>query len=138
MNSIETVFRLIEPHWYAEPGATEEHIRKQEAVLQVHLPEDYRLFLKWSNGGEGQIGDLYFSPWPVNQIKDLNVGYLIPRYLPGVVGIGSSLGPLCFGFDYRFKPENPPFVSVPFGDFDFDSVVVLGETFQKALEKELL
>ena len=136
-NNMENLIRRIGSGWDSEPGATNEEIEAAQDDLQIQIPEDYRRFLMWSNGGEGQVGNLYLSPWPTHQLKAMNEGYLISQYLPGIIGIGSNLGTLCFAFDYRFNKTHPSFVSVPFGDCDFTSVTVLGESFQKALEQAL-
>ncbi|PFW67112.1 SMI1/KNR4 family protein, partial [Bacillus sp. AFS075960] len=45
--------------------STPAEIATLETTLGVSLPLDYKDFLTWSNGGEGQVGDLYLSMWTI-------------------------------------------------------------------------
>jgi cell wall assembly regulator SMI1 len=127
----------IKHTWSKGQETTESDIRRIETDFDVKLPDDYKEFLLWSNGGEGQIGGLYLSIWPIERLRELNEGYAINHYLPGILGIGSDGGGKCYGLDYRDNAVAPRFVQVPFGDLDFESLTVLGRTFREGLEQAL-
>lgn len=127
----------LAPNWSKKPGATNGLIEKVEQALGFHLPEDYKAFVRWSNGGEGQVGNIYLSLWRVENIKELNEDYQIGRYLPHVVGIGSDAGGECYAFDYRIRGAAPAFILVPFGDLEPEAVNVVGSSFREALENAL-
>ncbi|MFR2243924.1 MAG: SMI1/KNR4 family protein [Anaerobutyricum soehngenii] len=45
------------------------------------LPDDYKEFMLWSNGGEGNIGSQYLSLWKIEDLMQLNKEYQIQKYL---------------------------------------------------------
>src|SRR2546422_11076133 len=131
---MENLIEIIAPSWFKRAGAATEQIKQAEAALRMELPPDYKTFLSWSNGGEGQIGSAYFSFWSAEEIKDLNEDYQISKYLPGIVGIGTDGGGQCYALDYRMRPETPSLIQCPLGDFDFSSIVVFGSDFSEGIE----
>ena len=70
------------------------------------------------------------------ELKGLNDDYAIASYLPRVVGIGTDGGGDCFALDYR-DGGTPKLVSVPLGDLDAESVVVLADSLEAALRSKL-
>jgi SMI1 / KNR4 family (SUKH-1) len=89
---MEELLEIIAPLWFKRMGASAHQIAEAEAALGVQFPPDYRSFLSWSNGGEGQIGSRYLNIWNSGEIRKLNDDYQIGRYLPGIVGIGTDGG----------------------------------------------
>ncbi|AOI56433.1 SMI1/KNR4 family protein [Burkholderia diffusa] len=91
-----------------------------EKTLGVLLPLNYKNFLAWSDGGEGEVGDLYLSMWTVKQVVELNALYSITtRMGRGFVGIGTDGGYYCFALDLR---RDERFVVVPLGALAEDEV----------------
>ena len=135
--SVKEPFEIIAPFWSKRAGASAEQIGQAEAALGVQFPPDYGSFLSWSNGGEGQIGSRYLSIWSSDEIRKLNDDYQIGRYLPGVVGIGTDGGNLCYALDYRADAEAPRLVQCALGDLDLASIVLLGSTFRNFIEAAL-
>jgi hypothetical protein len=127
----------IAAHWFKNDGATGEQILEVERLLRFVLPEDYKVFLRWSNGGEGNLGRDYLSLWPIEQVGQLNEDYQIDRYLPMVLAIGSDGGGECFALDYTTSATRPALIRVPFGDLDPDCCEVIGPTFREGLERLL-
>jgi hypothetical protein len=134
---MEGLFEIIEPFWFKRGGASAEQIGHAEAALKVQFPPDYWSFLSWSNGGEGQIGSRYLSIWSSDEIRKLNDDYQIGRYLPGVVGIGTDGGSLCYALDYRANAEVPRLVQCALGDLDLASIVLLAPTFRSFIKASL-
>lgn len=134
---MEELIEIIAPSWFKKDGAIAEQIKQAEAALGIEFPSDYKTFLSWSNGGEGQIGNRYFSFWSSEEIKQLNEDYQISKYLPSIVGIGTDGGGQSYALDYRMSPENPPLIQCPLGDLDFSSIVVLGSTFRDGVERAM-
>lgn len=130
---MEELLEEIAATWYKEPGANSSQIESLEQELKVTLPEDYRHFLLWSDGGEGDIGKCYLSLWSIGEIPQLNSDYLISHYVPGLVGIGTDGGSICYALDFRQDRVSPSFVSVPLGDLDYESVVIIAPTFSEGL-----
>lgn len=44
---------VIESKWYKKNGASSTSIDDVEKLLNTNLPKQYKSFLLWSNGGEG-------------------------------------------------------------------------------------
>jgi len=87
---MKRVFERLPEEWYRANAATEASIAEVEDFFRVKFPRDYRTFLKWSNGGEGSIGPMYVSLWPIEDLEVIHRDYRITKYLPAVVGIGMS------------------------------------------------
>ncbi len=136
MTHVDELIAVIENDWSKKPGASMDDIMRTEDVLGVRFPADYQSFLRWSNGGEGDIGGRHFALWDVDSIPRLNRDYALDRYLPGVVGIGTDGGGICYALDYSAGPDAPKFVHIPLGDLD-PAAVVLGHSFQDGLERAL-
>lgn len=57
------------------------------------LPDDYKEFMSWSNGGEGNIGSQYLSLWKIEDVIQLNNDYQVQKYLSGKsLAIGTDGG----------------------------------------------
>lgn len=128
------LLEAIASKWYKRVSATEAQLQQLEREAGVRLPEDYRQFLLWSNGGEGQLRFSYLSLWPVEELLQLNADYGVKHYLPGIFIIGSDSGSKAYGLDYRHNASAPSLISVPFGDLDPSSVTVLGTSFREGIE----
>ncbi|WP_257828251.1 SMI1/KNR4 family protein [Burkholderia glumae] len=112
------------------PSAPEE-IANLEKTLGVLLPLNYKDFLAWSDGGEGEVGDLYLSIWTVTQVVELNALYSITtRMGRGFVGIGTDGGDYCFALDLR---RDERFVVVPLGALAEDDVKPLASNLVAGL-----
>ena len=134
---MEDLLEIIAASWFKRTGASAGAIRQAEAELGVQFPSDFRSFLAWSNGGEGQIGNQYLNIWSSGEIRKLNDDYQIGRYLPGVVGIGTDGGGECYALDYRIDAKAPHLIQCALGDLDFASIVSLGSTFRSFIETAL-
>ena len=134
---MEELLEIIAPLWFKRTGASTHQIGEAEAALGVQFPPDYRSFLSWSNGGEGEIGSQYLSIWSSDEIRKLNDDYQIGRYLPGVVAIGTDGGGLCYALDYRLDANAPRLVQCALGDLDFASIVPLGSNFRSFINAAL-
>ncbi|WP_246797611.1 SMI1/KNR4 family protein [Burkholderia perseverans] len=108
-------------------------IERLESVIGTSLPSDYKDFLLWSDGGEGEVGDLYLSMWTLSQLSDLNSLYLIDKRMSAkFLGIGTDGGDYCFALDLRGGCE---FVVVPLGALADDEVRRLDNSFVPGVEK---
>ncbi|WP_414449629.1 SMI1/KNR4 family protein [Burkholderia sp. 22PA0099] len=106
-------------------------IASLETTLGVSLPLSYKGFLGWSDGGEGEVGDLYLSMWTVAQVVELNALYSITtRMGRSFVGIGTDGGDYCFALDLQ-KGER--FVVVPLGALAEDEIKPLASDFVSGL-----
>jgi hypothetical protein len=106
-----------------------------EKELAVRLPDDYKEFLRVTDGYAGSIGeDGYIDLFATQQIVELQRGYEFDRDLPGFLLIGSNGGGEAFGFDKRTEPWNV--VMVPFIGTEWKVSIVVGNTFNKFLKRQ--
>jgi hypothetical protein len=111
---------LLGAGFHGNAQSTLAAIASLESTLGVSLPPNYKDFLLWADGGEGEVGDLYLSMWTVEQVIELNALYSITsRMGQDFVGIGTDGGDYCFALDLR-KGER--FVVVPLGALAEDEV----------------
>src|SRR5687768_9405588 len=95
------------------PPAAEADVVALEQALGRTLPGDYKRFLEWSDGIEGDLPpECYLRLWSVAEIVPSNGGYCVSEYLVDTVLIGSDLGGTAFGI--RWSGADVQYIGVPF------------------------
>jgi hypothetical protein len=114
----------------ANPGVLEE----LTAASPIRLPEEYLALLRFSNGGEGELGvePGWFQLWPAEEVLASNRDYGVPEFLPGFFGFGSNGGGELLAFDLRSSPRYEV-VMVPFIPMDIAEGVTIADTFSDFL-----
>jgi hypothetical protein len=98
----------------------------------IELPEDYVDFLLHSNGADGPVGETgYVSLWGIDELIELNRGYRVEEFAPGILLFGSDGGDEAFAFDLR--DSSMSIVEVPFVGMSLDEVRPLAATFTEML-----
>lgn len=98
----------------------------------LKLPEDYVGFLLRSNGADGPVGETgYVSLWAINELSELNIGYRVGEFAPGLLLFGSDGGDEAFAFDLR--DATMPIVEVPFIGMSLDEARPLAATLTEML-----
>ena len=125
--------------WNSNKETNLDDISIVEERLHIVFPEDYLEFLKWSNGGEGYIGENYVSLWKVEDLEVLNREYQIQTYLSkGYLGIGTDGGGICYGFCLE---KQFAIFKCPLGDLDINEITIVANSikdfFCNALVSEL-
>ena len=111
-------------HGYQLPGADPAEIAAREAALGISLPEEYKVFLRLSNGFNDEVGQGYLVLWSVDELA-ISDGYELFDLQPDRFLIGSNGGPTAYGI------IDGNYVSIPFifaGPWR-DEVRVLGGNF---------
>ena len=124
---------LIENKWYKRDGACVTAIEKIEKSLNVTFSEQYKIFLSWSNGGEGVFGNNYIYIWAIEDVITYNNDYRIQKFL--------QKDYLAFGMDgdvgYVFYLPDHSIYRVDFGDLDLESIKFVASSFAEFLGKAL-
>ena len=95
------------------PPADETAIKAAETESTIRFPSEYRDFLEFTDGGEGQIGSGgYAALWRVEDLCAFNREYQVETYAPGLFFFGSDGGGEGFAFDLR--THQLTIVQVPF------------------------
>ncbi len=119
--------------WTPKPPASVELIRRAEEQSGLSFPDAYRRFLRYSNGGSG---DLPVSPgfiifWHCEELAESNQDSHTAEALPGFYGIGSSGGGDMFVFDTR--ESTWPVYIVPFIGMEESQIVPVARDFEDLL-----
>ena len=78
------------------PPASPEQIAQAEKALGTTFPQDYRAFLAFSNGFDGEIAGHYLVLWGTDMLAELASGYDVLPPTASQVMIGSNGGPTAF------------------------------------------
>lgn len=130
MNDAE--FALLAGKLNLRMPATAGAVLRFQAERGIKLPEDYVAFLLRSNGADGPVGETgYVSLWAIDELSELNRGYRVDEFAPGLLLIGSDGGDEAFGFDLR--DPTMPILEVPFVGMSLDEARPLALTFAEML-----
>ena len=108
-----------------------EEIDKTEQELGIIFPQDYKDFILFSNGSEGEIGERYLVVWDFREIskyyKDCTVEFTPQIYY--FANDGATDG---YAFDFRDKEVK--IISFPSDTIDYRDIRVLSKSFTGFLE----
>lgn len=118
---------------FSDP-ADSEIIASVEREVGMEFPEQYKDFMRTSNGAEGPLGDSsYLSIWPLDEIADLNEDYGVKKFTPGLLYFGSDGGGTAYAFDNRVVPPN--IVEFPFDSIHIEDAVKIADTLDEFIYK---
>ena len=111
---------------------------KAPAILPVlvagkSLPDDFIELYKYSNGGEGFLGDGYIIIWRAEELENFNVDYEVAVYAPGIILFGSNGGGEAFGFDTSSEPYKV--VQLPFVGMSHKYARIIAVSFSDFLNR---
>lgn len=126
--------------WSRCSPASESAIRMLIEACDFVLPQEYLLFLRYSNGGEGVlcIEPWYFRLCAAEDVVSYNQGYHVEEFLPGYFAIGSNGGDEMLAIRKRDGSPCPVYM-VPFIMADNDVVQIAHdfEMFAMALGRDI-
>lgn len=122
---MKQIIEKINKSWHPNPPCNQQIMLGLENLFP--LPDDYKKFMSWSNGGEGYIGSQYLALWKIEDVMQLNNDYRIQKYLSKKsLAIGTDGGDNCIGFYF----SKPTFVFLqPLGDLDLSENRFLSQSF---------
>ena len=101
-------------------------------AIAAELPDDYKDFLRRSNGGEGFLDNgAYAVLWKAEEIVPFNAGYEAPKYVPEALFFGPNGGGEGYAFDLRKRPFG--IVQLPFIGMAMKEAWFLTESFASFL-----
>jgi len=90
--------------------ATPSAIETAEKFFNLKLPTDYKEFLQFSNGLEGETADSYLVLWSAQELVELNQAYNVKEFVSSIIILGSDGAEDAFAFD----TTNMTIVKLPF------------------------
>ena len=110
-------------------GTSDEEIERVEKTVGRRLPTEYRNFMRRSNGAEGTLPNgKYLMLWPIDQLAELNAGYCVSEFAPGLFLFGSNGGGEAYAFDTRDEPMR--IVELPFIPMSHEESTEMGTSFE--------
>lgn len=107
-------------------------IEQFQQMRGIKLPEDYIAFLLRSNGADGPVGETgYVSLWSIDELSEMNSGYRVEEFAPGILLFGSDGGDEAFGFDLR--DSSMRILEVPFVGMSRSAAKLVATSFTKML-----
>lgn len=79
--------------------ATTSAIETAESFFNLLLPTDYKEFLQFTNGLEGETTISYLVLWSAEELVELNQAYNVKEFVSNVIIFGSDGAEEAFGFD---------------------------------------
>lgn len=113
--------------------ATVSAIEAAEKYFSLMLPEDYREFLQFTNGLEGETADNYLVLWSAEELVELNQAYNVKEFVSNIVIIGSDGAEDAFAFD----TTNMTIVKLPFIGMGHIAQEKLSDTFSDFLSSQI-
>jgi hypothetical protein len=113
----------------ASPSA----IATAETFFNSKLPEDYKQFLQFTNGIEGETADRYLVLWGVEELVELNQAYHVKEFASNIILIGSDGAEEAFALD----TTNMAIVKLPFIGMGHIANEKLSDTFASFLSSQI-
>ena len=107
--------------------ATINAIEKAELHFAFKFPTDYKDFLFFSNGLEGNTGDSYIVIWSIEELIELNEAYKVKDFISNLIIFGSDGAEDAYGFD--ISGVNCKIVRLPFIGMGHIPNELIGDTF---------
>jgi hypothetical protein len=113
--------------------ATPAAIETAEKFFNLKLPTDYKEFLQFSNGFEGETAESYLVLWSAEELVELNQAYNVKEFISNIILIGSDGAEDAFGFD----TINMTIVKLPFIGMGHIANEKLSDTFGEFLSSQI-
>ena len=113
--------------------ATPFAIETAEKFFNLKLPTDYKEFLQFTNGLEGETQDSYLVLWSAEELVELNEAYNVKEFVANIIIFGSDGGEEAFGFD----TTNMSIVKLPFIGMGHIANEKLSDTFVDFLSSQI-
>ena len=114
--------------------ATVSSIEAAENHFNLKLPNDYKEFLRYTNGLEGMTNKRYYiALWSAEELIELNKAYHVEEFVSNIIIIGSDGSEDAFAFN----TTNMSIVKLPFigmGQIAHESI---SETFEGFLHSQI-
>jgi len=113
--------------------ATAYVIETTEQFFNVQLPADYKEFLQFTNGLEGETTDGYLVLWSAEELIQLNQAYNVKEFVSNIILIGSDGAEEAFAFD----SSNMTIIKVPFIGMGYIENEKLSDSFEGFLSSQI-
>ena len=126
LEKLSDSFDIVSP---ATPSA----IETAEKFFNLKFPSDYKEFLNFTNGLEGEIADGYLVFWSAEELVELNQAYNVKEFVSDIILIGSDGAEDAFAFD----TINMNIVKLPFIGMGYIANEKLSATFKDFLSSQI-
>ena len=120
--------------WTCEPPASEAEIQKLVSHFGSNLPTQYLDFLRFCNGGEGDLAlqPVLFRLWSTDEVIEANQNLQVSEFLPGFVVFGGDGANELFAF--RVDADESKIYMIPMIVMSEEDAIAVAEDFAKFIE----
>ena len=115
------------------PPANPSAIAAAETFFDLKFPKDYKEFLQFTNGFEGETKENYLVLWSAEELIELNQAYHVREFVSNVILIGSDGEEDAFAFD----TINMAIVRLPFIGMGHIASEKLSDSFEGFLSSQI-
>ncbi|SFD61184.1 SMI1 / KNR4 family (SUKH-1) [Chitinophaga sp. CF118] len=115
--------------------ATHDGIAEAERHFNISFPTDYKEFLLFTNGLEGEVDDGYLVLWSAKELIELNTTYHVTEFIEQIIIFGSDGAEEAFAFD--ISGTQPSIVKLPFIGMGYIPNEKLADTFEAFLLQKI-
>jgi SMI1-KNR4 cell-wall len=108
-------------------------IEELERYFNWQFPVDYKEFLLFTNGLEGDTVGNYLVLWNVKELVELNEAYYVKEFVSNIIIFGSDGEEDAFGFD----TANAKIVKLPFIGMGHIPNEIVADTFKDFLSSQI-
>jgi len=127
MTDINDVLKQLPKDWFARPPMSGSVSTILSKNLMQAFQDDFIAYHMQSDGGEGRLGKIYVTLWPLSDSERLTKEYRFHEYMhPDLLAIGTA-DDAFIALD--FSGGDIQWVVFPFGDFDLDEICTINDTF---------
>lgn len=132
--TIQNILKELKESWHAKEGvASVDAFDPMEDRVQAPLPADYKFFMMWSDGGEGNLPKGYLALYSLGELA----GQQVPEMKDFIIFGGE--GDHVFAFDARKHRTTADYEVVEFSlaSRDVDEVEPIARDFSTFLRGKL-
>jgi hypothetical protein len=113
--------------------ATLSSIETAEEFFNFKFPTDYKEFLQFTNGLEGETSDNYLVLWSTEELIELNQAYNVKEFVSDIIIVGSNGAEEAFAYD----TANMTIVNLPFIGMGHIANKKISDTFYGFLSSQI-
>ena len=128
------MFGMYLNEWRFNNSIVSESLKAIEEKIGFNFPQNYFEFMLTHNGGEGFVGEQYFTIWKHEDLIQYNADYHVTEHCPDVFMFGSNGGGEGFAFAKNLTPIQ--IVLVPFIGMDKESAIIVGSDIDELFKAD--
>ena len=132
---MKQILSKLSSNFHVGTPATNDQLGEIEKHFNCIFPDDYKEFLKFTNGLEGFTPSNYLVLWTTQELIQLNQAYNVKEFIANTIIFGSDGGEEAFAFD--ISSTDFTIIKLPFIGMGHIANEKLFDTFESFLESQV-